>query len=253
MRYPVLSIDVDATSYAEAAQQILGWAQGGESRYVCVANVHMVMEAWDNPDFSAIVNGADLVVPDGMPLVWMLRLQGRRGQERVYGPHLTLQVARAAAEAGVPIGLYGGTTAANNEMAAALQRLYPGLQIVYRYSPPFRPLDAGEEAEVLAAIRDSGARILFVGLGCPKQERWMAAHRGQINAVMLGVGAAFDFIAGVKPWAPAWVQRLGLEWLFRLLTEPRRLWRRYLYHNPRFMLLALAQMVGVLRNRTGER
>ena len=242
MQQFILGMRVDATTYKDALHKVLTWAQRGESRYVCVANVHMVMEAYDAPSFRALVNRADLVTPDGMPLVWMLRLLGMKEQERVYGPTLTLRIAEAAAQNGVPVGFYGGRPEVLHQLIENLQARYPRLQVVYAYSPPFRPLTAKEDALVVEEINASGARILFVGLGCPKQERWMAAHKGKVHAVMLGVGAAFDFHAGRLPQAPPWMQRAGLEWLFRFLVEPRRLWRRYLKHNPRFIILAMMQL-----------
>jgi len=209
--------------------------------------VHMAMEGHDRAEFQRIVNAADLVTPDGMPLVWGLKLLGIPSATRVYGPDLTPVVCEHAAREGVPVGFYGGTPEVLDRMIANLTARYPGLQVVYRHSPPFRPLTAEEEAREIEEIRASGARILFVGLGCPKQEQWMAARRGRIDAVMLGVGAAFDFLAGAKRQAPDLIQSLGLEWLFRLATEPRRLWRRYLYNNPRFVVLFAAQ---VLKGRT---
>jgi len=239
----ILGMRVDATSYADATQRVLAWARAGESRYVCVANVHMVMEAYDRPDFRSIVNEADLVTPDGMPLVWMLRRLGVCNQERVYGPTLTLWVAEAAAREGIPVGFFGGTPEAVKGISENLQRKFPGLKVAYAYSPPFRPLTLEEDIQVVQAIQDAGVRILFVGLGCPKQEHWMAAHRGRIPAVMLGVGAAFDFHSGRVRQAPSWLQQIGLEWLFRLAMEPRRLWRRYFRHNPRFLVLALRQLL----------
>ncbi len=239
----ILGMRVDATSYARATEQILRWAEAGESRYVCVANVHMVMEAYDDPTFRAIVNAADLVTPDGMPLVWILRRMGIPEQKRVYGPTLTLWVAQEAARRGIPVGFYGGYPEAARGISENLQARFYGLQVTYCYSPPFRPLTPEEDEQVVQAINASGARILFVGLGCPKQERWMAAHRGRIQAVMLGVGAAFDFHAGRVRQAPSWLQQMGLEWLFRLIMEPRRLWRRYVRHNPRFVLLAGRQLL----------
>ncbi|ACZ40840.1 WecB/TagA/CpsF family glycosyltransferase [Sphaerobacter thermophilus] len=243
----ILGMRVDATSYDAAAEQVITWAKAGESRYVCVSTVHMVMEGHDRAEFQRIVNAADLVTPDGMPLVWGLKLLGIPSATRVYGPDLTPVVCEHAAREGVPVGFYGGTPEVLDRMIANLTARYPGLQVVYRHSPPFRPLTAEEEAREIEEIRASGARILFVGLGCPKQEQWMAARRGRIDAVMLGVGAAFDFLAGAKRQAPDLIQSLGLEWLFRLATEPRRLWRRYLYNNPRFVVLFAAQ---VLKGRT---
>lgn len=249
MKPTVLGMRVDPTSYRAATEHILTWAQAGESRYVCVANVHMVMEAYDHPDFRAIVNAADLVVPDGMPLVWMLRRMGFPGQERVSGPDLVLHLAKMAARQGIPVGFYGGSAEVLARLQTHFGRRFPTLSIGYAYSPPFRPLTPEEDARITDEINASGVRLLFVGLGCPKQERWMAVHKGRIQAVMVGVGAAFDFHAGLKRRAPRWMQQAGLEWLFRLLSEPRRLWRRYLYHNPRFVILALKQLWGLGRDK----
>lgn len=239
----ILGMRVDATSYARATEQIMRWAEVEESRYVCVANVHMVMEAYDDPGFRAIVNSADLVTPDGMPLVWVLRRMGFPTQQRVYGPTLTLWVAREAARRGIPVGFYGGHPEVAQGISENLRAKFPGLQVSYCYSPPFRPLTPQEDEQVVQAINEAGVRILFVGLGCPKQERWMAQHKDRIRAVMIGVGAAFDFHAGRVRQAPPWLQERGLEWLFRLLMEPRRLWRRYLWHNPRFVALVARQLL----------
>jgi len=217
-----------------------------------VANVHMAMEAYDSREFRRIVNSADLVTPDGMPLVWMLRKLGVSDQQRVYGPALMDRVCEVASRQGVPVGLYGGQRETLESLVKSMRSRFPKLRIAYAYSPPFRPLSDEEDERVVQEINNSGARILFVGLGCPKQERWMAEHKGRVQAVMLGVGAAFDFHAGKVPQAPGWMQRMGLEWLFRLATEPRRLWRRYAKHNPRFVVLALMQLLG-LRRFEGER
>jgi N-acetylglucosaminyldiphosphoundecaprenol N-acetyl-beta-D-mannosaminyltransferase len=237
----ILGTRTDATSYSDAATRVLAWASIPESRYVCVSNVHVTMESYDSVEYRAIVNGADLVTPDGMPLVWALRLFGVAGATRVYGPTLTVHVLERAAAAGAAVGFYGASPEVLARMSDACRRRFPGLRVAYAHAPPFRQLTAAEDAAVVREINASGVYILFVGLGCPKQERWMASHKGTVNAVMLGVGAAFDFLAGVKPQAPAWMQRVGLEWLFRLATEPRRLWRRYAYHNPRFVVLLAGQ------------
>jgi len=233
---------VDRTSYGEAAGQVLEWARHGESRYVAVATVNNVMEAYDSAEFRRIMNQADLVTPDGMPLVWGLRLLGAPNATRVYGPLLTPAVLAGAARAGVPVAFYGGSADVVKELAAVAGRRFPGLEVAYAVSPPFRPLTEGEDAAIVSEICESGARIVFVGLSTPKQEHWMASHRGRIPAVMLGVGAAFDFLTGAKRQAPFWMQAGGLEWLFRLATEPRRLWRRYLRHNPRFAALFAMQL-----------
>jgi N-acetylglucosaminyldiphosphoundecaprenol N-acetyl-beta-D-mannosaminyltransferase len=245
----VLGTRVDATSYADAAARIVHWAQAGESRCVCACNVHVVMEAHDVEDFQQAVNAADLVTPDGMPLVWVLRRLGLKDQTRVYGPDLTLSVCRAAAEAGIPVGLYGGTPEALDTLQKSYHDRFPQLQIAYAYAPPFRPLTRDEDEAVVQAINASGTRILLVGLGCPKQEQWVAGHRDRVQAVMLAVGAAFDFHSGRVKQAPRWMQRCGLEWLFRLLMDPRRLWRRYFKHNPRFLWLVLWQLLGGTDNR----
>lgn len=240
----LVGVRIDTTSHADAAERVLRWARARESRYVCAATVHMVMEAHDDPAFRAVVNGADLVTPDGMPLLWGVRLLGEAAATRVRGTDLMSAVCSRAGLEGVPIGLYGSTPQVLDRLAAALPARFPGLGIAYRLSPPFRPVRPEEDDEIVRAVNASGARVLFVGLGCPKQERWMAAHRGRVLAPMVGVGAAFDFLAGVKREAPRWMQDAGLEWSFRLLSEPRRLWRRYAYHNPRFVALLAAQLCG---------
>jgi N-acetylglucosaminyldiphosphoundecaprenol N-acetyl-beta-D-mannosaminyltransferase len=244
MKNMILGSRVDPISYAQAIHQVVAWAQQHESRYVCAANVHMLMEAYDSPEFQNMVNAADLVTPDGMPLVWMLQRLGYPQQERVYGPDLTLKLIEAAEMQEIGVGFYGGTAETLARLTASFKEKYPNLQIKYSYSPPFRPLTTAEDEAVILAVNASGAKILFIGLGCPKQERWMAAHKGRIRAVMLGVGAAFDIHAGQKSQAPPWMQHAALEWLFRLVSEPQRLWRRYLCHNPRFLVLALMQLFG---------
>jgi len=243
----VLGMRVDATSYDRLVRKAMTWAHKGDSRYVCVGTVHMVMEAYDDPIYRGIVNSADCVTPDGMPLVWALRLLGVKGAERVYGPELMPRLLEQAAKEGIPVGFYGGRPDVLERLLSKAKERYPSLKIAYAYSPPFRKLTKEEDEAIVKAINESGARILFVGLGCPKQERWMGEHKGRVRAVMLGVGAAFDFFAGVKPKAPRWMQQMGLEWLFRLMTEPRRLWRRYFRHNPRFVILFLLQLAGIRR------
>ena len=239
----VLGQRVDATSYTDATERILRWAKQGESRYVCLANVHMVMEGWDDPDFREIINRGDLVTPDGVPLVWCLHALGVPSANRVYGPDLTLHVCEAAAKQQLPIGLYGGTVDSLKEFVEVLLLRFPGIEIACSIAPPFRPLTSVEDAAYTQEIEESRARILFVGIGCPKQEKWMSAHKGRLNLPMLGVGAAFDFHSGRVQQSPALLQALGLEWLFRLLMEPRRLWRRYVWHNPRFVALFTCQFI----------
>jgi len=237
----IVSIRVDATSYEEAVRFVVEWARKGESRYVCVATVNQVMEAWDSPRLRRVMNAADLVTPDGVPLVWALRALGLQGATRVYGPYLTPRLLAAAEREGLPVGFYGAAPETLERLLGMVRRNYPKLRVAYAWSPPFRPLTPEEDEEVTGKINSSGARILFIGLSSPKQDEWMHRHRGRVEAVMLGVGAAFDFLAGTKRQAPAWLMPLGLEWLFRLLTEPRRLWKRYLKHNPRFVALFARQ------------
>jgi len=239
----VIGMRVDVTSYEAATNHIMALANRRASAYVCVANVHMTMEAVDDASFRGIVNGAALVVPDGKPLVWAQRLLGAPEAKHVRGADLVRHIARAAANGGIRVGAYGGAPPATSAFIAALQRLAPGLDVTYIHSPPFRPLLDTEVTEEIGRMRASGAQIVFVGLGCPKQERWMAAQHMGSSLVFVGVGAAFDFLAGAIPEAPPWVQRLGMEWLFRLAREPRRLWRRYLEHNPRFVFLFLTQLL----------
>lgn len=209
---------------------------------VCMGNVHMVMTAYDEPDFAKALEDADLVTHDGMPLVWAMRMLGHEGVERVYGPHLMHFVCQAAAKRGIPIGLYGGTPEILADLAAALIRRHPGLEIPYRVSPPFRPMTTEEEDRDLKTLRESGARLLFVGIGCPKQEQWIHRNRRRFAGPMLGVGQAFDIHSGHTRMAPRWLQNIGMEWVYRLCTEPRRLWRRYLHNNPRFTILILMQL-----------
>jgi N-acetylglucosaminyldiphosphoundecaprenol N-acetyl-beta-D-mannosaminyltransferase len=239
----IVGMRVDGSDYEKTVPRILSLAQGNCGAYVCVATVHMVMEAYDDPQFRSIVNGSDIVTSDGMPLVWGLRMLGVKDAQRVYGPDLTLFVCEQAAHEGIPLGFYGGSPPVLDRLLDRLRSRYPRLRIAYCCSPPFRELSAEEKEHILQAIRESGAKILFIGLGCPKQERWMAEHKEKIEAVMIGVGAAFDFIAASKPKAPHWIQMAGLEWLFRLGTEPRRLWKRYLYQNPRFLYYFTLQLL----------
>lgn len=238
----ILGMRVDATSYEHATTLVLNWARREQSRYVCASSVNNVMEAHDDAGFKSIMNAADLVTPDGMPLVWGLKLQGCRTASRVYGPALTELVCERAAVEGVPVGFYGGTERVLAKLVDELHTRWPDLAISYVWSPPFRALTTPEDQEVVDRINSSGARIVFVGLGTPKQDVWMAEHKNRVTAVMLGVGAAFDFIAGEKKQSPRWLQALGLEWLFRLTCEPRRLWKRYLLRNPRFLALFARQL-----------
>lgn len=239
----ILGMKVNSILPSQAADKIINWAKQSQSRYICAANVHMTMESYDNSEYRNIINSADMVTPDGMPLVWMLRLLGEKEQQRIYGPDLTLWVCRKAAEESISIGLYGGEPNTLQMFKQNLETRFPGLNIACAISPPYRPLTVSEDEFYIKKINESGAKVLLVGLGCPKQERWMAEHKNKITAVMIGVGAAFDFHAGTVRQAPGWIQKFGMEWFFRLLMEPKRLWKRYLKHNPRFVLFALKQLI----------
>lgn len=238
----VISIRVDAVDYGSARDRVMSWARAGESRYVCHANVHMVMEAVDDASFAAEVNAADLVTADGMPLVWALSAKGVRGHTRVYGPTLMLHLLAAAAAAGVPVGFYGSRESTLTRLLSQLREKHPGLHVAFSRSPPFSSKAPGSEADD-REIAESGAKLLFVGLGCPKQERWMASRKGRLPCVMLGVGAAFDFHAGTVRQAPSVMQRVGLEWAFRAAMEPRRLLGRYARTNPRFVALMAKELL----------
>jgi N-acetylglucosaminyldiphosphoundecaprenol N-acetyl-beta-D-mannosaminyltransferase len=241
----ILGMKVSHTDYYRSTAQILSWARQGLSKYVCVATVNNVMEAYDSESFRRVMNEADLVTPDGMPVVWALKVLGWRKATRVYGPDLTPKLLTEAAPAGIPVGFYGSSPEVLKRLVDNVKSRFPDLRVVYAFSPPFRALTAEEDQAVTQKINESGARILFIGLNTPKQDIWMAQHRNKVDSVMVGVGAAFDFLAGTKRQAPRWMMGVGLEWLFRLATEPRRLWKRYLKHNPRFLLLFTLQAVGI--------
>ncbi len=231
----ILDMRVDATNYNQVSRQILSWVRSGAGRSVCCATVHMVMEAFDNPSFRRAVNSADLVTSDGMPLVWALKGMGVAGASRVYGPDLMRLLLAEAERDGIRAGFLGGRPDTLGRLLENVSAHHPGLPIAFAESPPFRDLSRQEERGAVSRIQAAGVQLLFVGLGCPKQETWLAEHREELSCVALAVGAAFDFLAETKAQAPRWMQAYGLEWLFRLLTEPRRLWRRYLMANPRFI------------------
>jgi len=239
----VLDVLVDAVTGDEAQRRIVAWARDRESRSVCFCNVHSAVTAHRDPAFREVVNGADLVVADGAPVAWAMRRLGHPGQERIAGPDAMLQLCALAAEEGIGVFLYGSTGETLRDLQAQLLAAFPRLRLAGAIAPPFQPLTAAEDADVCQRINASGAGLVFVGLGCPKQERWMAEHRGRIPSVTLGVGAAFDFHSGRLKRAPGWLQTLGLEWLHRLLMEPARLWRRYLTANVVFVVGLANQLV----------
>jgi N-acetylglucosaminyldiphosphoundecaprenol N-acetyl-beta-D-mannosaminyltransferase len=250
----VAGVGVSATSYYEVTELCRKWIderRAGElaeaARYICVASVHGIITARDDAEVSVMMNEADVVTPDGMPLVWALRSFGVRRQQRVYGPQLMLHLCESAAKLGHRVYLYGGTRDSLAGLRRQLEQRFPKLRICGWYSPPFRPLTSNETEQVRESIRRSEADLVFVGISTPKQERWMYSNREALpGIVMVGVGAAFDFHAGRLPQAPAWMQRNGFEWLFRLAMEPGRLWRRYLLITPRFLPLWAMQRAGML-------
>ncbi len=233
----VISTPVYATSYIDACDRIRSWVEARKSCYIVAANVHVVMTAYWQRQYQQIINQAALVTPDGMPLVWALRLLGVKGQARVYGPDLMLAWCDRAAQLKMPIYLYGGTESMLKKLQQNLTQRFPDLAIAGSYAPPFRALTVDEELADVQRINNSGATVVFVGLGCPKQEEWMARQQGKVTAVMIGVGAAFSFHSGEVAQAPRWMMKLGLEWLYRFSQEPKRLWQRYCINNPTFVIL----------------
>jgi exopolysaccharide biosynthesis WecB/TagA/CpsF family protein len=241
-RANILGVGVSAVDMAMTLRAIEGWIARREPHYICVTTVHGVMESQRDENLRRIHNAAGLVTPDGMPLVWLSRLMGFRHVERVYGPDLMLALCERSTAKGYRQFFYGGGPGVAEKLAVRLQSRFPGLKVAGTCSPPFRPLTAEEDRAVVERINAAQPDIVWVGISTPKQERWMAEHVGRLSApVLVGVGAAFDFQAGLKRQAPRWMQKSGLEWLFRLLMEPRRLWRRYLLNNPWFLWLILRQ------------
>lgn len=240
-RVDVLGIHVSVTDLDETVETLAGWIEGGERELVCVSDMNALLHARADPALTELYNTSGLTLPDGMPLVWAGRRAGFAEARRVCGPDLLERVMAVAAERGWSHYFYGGADGVAEELANVFERRHPGLKVVGVHSPPYRQLTAAEDAEIVAAINDAGPDIVWVGLGAPKQERWMAAHRDRLDAaVLIGVGAAFDFHTGRQRRAPVWMQRTGLEWAHRLSQEPGRLWRRYVFGIPRFLL-------GVLR------
>lgn len=240
---PVLGIPVDVVTWRQALDRIAGWAQSREPRIVYTCNSHSIVTATRSAEMRRAIEQADLATPDGMPIAWFLRLLGHRRQERLAGPDLMWHYCGEAAARGESIFLFGSTDETLRRLTTRLRADFPGLIVAGTMAPPFGAWDAALDDEVVARVVASGAQVLFVGLGCPKQELWMAEQRGRVRAVMVGVGAAFDFHAGTVRRAPLWMQKLSLEWLFRLCQEPRRLAGRYLVTNTLFVVGALRQIV----------
>jgi N-acetylglucosaminyldiphosphoundecaprenol N-acetyl-beta-D-mannosaminyltransferase len=234
---------VTALPFEVQIATILKWASRHESRVVCAANVHMLTEAYHQPAFATVLEEADLVTPDGMPLVWMMRLMGVREQDRVAGPDMMLALSRLAPLQNISIFFLGCEKEVLARMRERLESDFPNLQIAGMDPLPFRPLTQAEDDALIQKIHKSGAGLVFVALGCPKQEYWMAQHKGKIQAVMIGLGGAFPMFAGIHKRAPRWMQKLSLEWLYRLIQEPGRLLGRYWNSNTLFIWLALKQLL----------
>jgi N-acetylglucosaminyldiphosphoundecaprenol N-acetyl-beta-D-mannosaminyltransferase len=245
----VLGVPISMIDYEGAAAAMDRLVTSRERGYVCVAPVHALMEAQGDQEMLAALRGATLVVPDGMPVVWAANLLGESLADRVYGPELMLRFSAVCAKRGHRVWLYGGRDQGSlAQLALSLRRRFPGIVVVGGYSPPFRPLSAEEEDAVAEQINAAGVDVVWVGIGVPKQEKWMARMRDRLDApVMCGVGAAFDFHAGRISMAPAWMQRRGLEWVYRTAQEPRRLLGRYLRTNPRFVVALARQYLGERR------
>jgi N-acetylglucosaminyldiphosphoundecaprenol N-acetyl-beta-D-mannosaminyltransferase len=245
-RVNILGVGVSAVNMDLALMAIDDWISRREAHFVCVRDVHGIVESQRSENLRLIHNTAGMVTPDGMPLVWLSHLKGYPAVDRVYGPDLLLAVCEYSLSRGYSHYFYGSDSEVPELLAKNLQSRFPGLKVVGTYSPPFRALTAEEDCQVIARINSAHPDIVWVGLSTPKQEYWMAEHIGRLSTpVLIGIGAAFDFHAGIKKQAPRWIQRRGLEWLFRLGSEPRRLWRRYLIDNPLFALLVIAQAVGI--------
>lgn len=247
-RVNILGVGISAISEEEAVNQISEWVESGARQYVSVCTVHTVMECQSNLRMRRAVNGAGMATPDGMPLVWLGRHYSQRPVTRVYGPDLMLALCQHSVTTGYRHYFYGGQEGVPERLADALGQRFPGLRIAGAFSPPFRPVSDLDTPDDCQRIDQAQADIVWVGLGTPKQDLWMAANRPKLEApVLIGVGAAFDFHTGAKKQAPRWMQQNGLEWLFRLLSEPSRLWQRYLIYNPLFITLVLLQRLGLRR------
>jgi N-acetylglucosaminyldiphosphoundecaprenol N-acetyl-beta-D-mannosaminyltransferase len=240
---PVLGTWIDALIWDDAIQKIMTWGGARESRYICICNVHSVVTARRDMEFRKAVNGADMATSDGAPIAWALRKLGFPSQERINGPDLMWRYLREAERVGQTVFFYGSTNETLVKLRASIAREFPGLKVAGMHSPPFRPISGSEDEKEVEEINRSGANVVFVGLGCPKQEKWMAAHHGRINAVMIGVGAAFDYHSGTVSRAPLWWQRNGLEWLYRLFSDPRRLFKRYMVTNTLFIVGFSRQLI----------
>lgn len=244
-KFSILGVNISAINMQDALLVVRQAIEQKKKIYISVCPVSTIMECQKNTEIFTSVNSADLVTPDGMPIVWLGRLKGHNNIRRVYGPDLMLEVCRISGKRGFKNYFYGSHEQVLNKLQYKLKRLFPGLVVSGGYSPPFRKLSREEDEKIIQMINDSGSDILWVGLGSPKQDLWMNEHRDNLNVpVIIGVGAAFDFLSGAKKQAPLWMQRSALEWLFRLASEPRRLWKRYILGNAKFLFLLMKGLIG---------
>lgn len=237
----VIGSPITIGSVASLASEIIADCQDGRTGYVCVANVHMVTTAYRDDELKQVIGDALQVTADGLPLVWSLRQQGFRNAQRVTGTDLTLHLCELAAASNIPVGFYGAANETLKALHANIIRKFPDLDVRFLESPPALPVQPPLDPSVVALINKSGAKIVFVALGCPKQEFWMATHSPHVTAILIGVGAAFNFIAGTVKRAPQWMQNIGCEWLHRLISEPGRTWKRYATTNPLFLFYHLKE------------
>jgi N-acetylglucosaminyldiphosphoundecaprenol N-acetyl-beta-D-mannosaminyltransferase len=235
---------VDAINYPQLFKCIDAWTRRPEARRICLAGIPSIIFSRDDPEYREAHGSSDLVLPDGMPLVWHLRRAGHRSQERMDGPNLVYRLCAYAERHAIPVGFYGSTVDTVGRIERNIRERYPKLDLRLCRDAPFLPAGEKEELQDVAEINRSGARIVFVGLSCPKQELWMGRHRDRLLATTVGVGGAFDVVAGSYDLPPMWVQQSGLQWLYRLMQEPRRLWRRYLVQNSRYLGLVLWSRLG---------
>jgi N-acetylglucosaminyldiphosphoundecaprenol N-acetyl-beta-D-mannosaminyltransferase len=241
-RVPILGVNVSAITMDDALQAVAGWVSARAPHYVCVTPAHSVMECHDHPDLRAIYNASGLTTPDGMAIVWLLKWKGQKNVSRVYGPDLLLALCEYGVSRGYRHYFYGGAPGVAERLAGLLAKRFPGLCVAGIESPPFRPATDQEDLETIERIRSAQADVVWVGIGSPRQERWMADHLEKLAVpALIGVGAAFDFLSGTKKQAPRWIQRSGLEWFYRFLQEPRRLFRRYILGYPRFVWLVVKE------------
>lgn len=241
----LFSIPISIGSYIEFVQSIINSAKSRKSAYTCVANVHMLIEAYEDKSFANVVRNASIITPDGKPLAWALKILYGIKQDRVAGMDLLPDLLTAATNEKVPVYFYGGTEEMLDKTKLYLKENYPDLLIAGSYSPPFRNLSTAEQELAIQRINESKTGLVFVVLGCPKQEKWMASVRGKINAAAVGIGAALPVMIGSQKRAPTWMQDAGLEWFFRLWQEPSRLFKRYIFTNSIFLFILIIRYIKV--------